>query len=122
MARRCRRWRCCKGVKERRTGIARINQGAMDPNMLNRTATGASLMMSAGQAHLELIARCLAGGIKDLFLITHALALKHSTKPLQIRLQNKFDRRPTRGSGSAGPTSRCRWRWARVRPSSNWPS
>jgi hypothetical protein len=79
-----------QGVKERRTGIARINQGAMDPNMLNRTATGASLMMSAGQAHLELIARCLAGGIKDLFLIVHALALKHSTKPLQIRLQNQF--------------------------------
>ncbi len=79
-----------QGAKERRTGIARINQGAMDPNMLNRTATGASLMMSAGQAHLELIARCLASGIKDLFLITHALALKHSTKPLQLRLQNKW--------------------------------
>jgi hypothetical protein len=79
-----------QGVKERRTGIARINQGATDPNVLNRTATGASLMMSAGQAHLELIARCLAGGVKDLFLITHALALKHSTKPLQIRLQNKW--------------------------------
>lgn len=79
-----------QGVKERRTGIARINQGAMDPNMLNRTATGASMMMSAGQAHLELIARCLAGGVKDLFLITHALALKHSTKPLQIKLKNNW--------------------------------
>ena len=79
-----------QGVKERRTGIARINQGAMDPNMLNRTATGAAMMQSAGQASLELIARCLAGGIKDLFLITHALALKHSTKPLQIRLKNQW--------------------------------
>lgn len=81
-----------EGVKENRTGVARVNQGAMDPNALNRTATGASLMMSAGQARLELIARCLAGGVKDLFLLTHAIALKHSTKPLQIKLQGGWTR------------------------------
>ena len=79
-----------QGVKERRTGIARINQGAMDPNTINRTASGVAMMQSAGQSQIELIARCLASGIKDLFLIVHALALKHSTKPLQIRLQNKW--------------------------------
>ena len=79
-----------QSVKENRTGVARVNQGALDPNSLNRTATGASLMMSAGQARLELIARCLAGGVRDLFLLVHAIALKHSTKPLQIRMNNKF--------------------------------
>lgn len=77
-------------VKENRTGVARVNQGSMDPNALNRTATGASLMMSAGQSRQELICRCLAGGVKDLFLLTHALALKHSTRPMQIRLHNKW--------------------------------
>ena len=77
-------------VKENRTGVARVNQGTLDPNSLNRTATGASLMMSAGQARLELIARCLAGGVRDLFLLVHAIAQKHSTKPLQLRLKNKW--------------------------------
>lgn len=79
-----------EAVKENRTGIARVNQGSLDPNALNRTATGASLMMSAGQSRLELIARCLAGGIRDLFLLTHAVLLKHSTKPLQIKLRNQW--------------------------------
>lgn len=77
-------------LKENRTGVARVNQGNLDPNSLNRTATGASLMMNAGQQRLELIARCLAGGVKDLFLLVHALAQKHSTKPLQIRLHNNW--------------------------------
>ena len=79
-----------ESLKENRTGVARVNQGALDPNALNRTATGASLMMSAGQARIELIARCLAGGVRDLFLLVHATALKHGTKPLQIKLNNKF--------------------------------
>jgi hypothetical protein len=79
-----------EAIKENRTGVARVNQGTLDPNALNRTATGASLMMSAGQARVELIARCLAGGIRDLFLLVHATALKHSTKPLQMRMNNKF--------------------------------
>lgn len=79
-----------KATTENRTGYARVNQGATDPNTLNRTATGASLMMSAGQARLELIARCLAGGFKDLFLLVHAIMQKHSTKPMQLRLKNKW--------------------------------
>jgi hypothetical protein len=77
-------------TKENRTGIGRINQGNSDPNMLNRTASGAAMMMSGGQARQELICRCLAAGIKDLFLLVHAVALKHSTKPLQIKLQNQW--------------------------------
>ena len=77
-------------LKETRTGVARVNQGNLDPNALNRTATGASLMMNAGQQRLELIARCLSGGVRDLFLLVHAIAQKHSTKPLQIKLKNKW--------------------------------
>ena len=79
-----------EALKENRTGVARVNQGSLDPNALNRTATGASLMVSAGQARLELIARCFAGGVRDLFLLVHAIAQKHSTKPLQIKLQNNW--------------------------------
>lgn len=75
-------------LKENRTGLARVNQGSLDPNSLNRTATGASMMLNAGQQRLELIARCLAGGVRDLFLLVHAIAQKHSTRPMQIKLQN----------------------------------
>lgn len=77
-------------VRENRTGVARVNQGALDPNALNRTATGAGMMMSAGQARIEFICRSLAEGVKQMFLIAHALILKHSTKPIQIKLKNDY--------------------------------
>lgn len=79
-----------KLASEGRTGVARINQGHLDPNALNRTATGVQLMQSAGSARLELIARTLAGGIEDLFLIAHALLCKHSTKRIQMRMRNQW--------------------------------
>ena len=76
--------------REQRTGIARINQGAADPNILQRTASGALLMQQAGQARLEAACRLLAEGVKDLFLICHATLQKHSTKPIQIKLKNNY--------------------------------
>lgn len=76
--------------RENRTGMARVNQGSLDPNALNRTATGAQMMMTAGQARLEAAARLLAEGVKDLFLICHAMLLKHSTKPIQLKLKNDW--------------------------------
>lgn len=78
------------GQREQRTGIARINAGASDPNILNRTASGAMLMQQAGQARLEATCRLLAEGVKDLFLICHAVLLKHSTKPIQLKLKNQW--------------------------------
>jgi len=78
--------------RENRTGVGRVSQGlsTLDPNALNRTATGATLMASAGQARLEAACRLLAEGVKDVFLISHAVLLKHSTKPIQLKLKGEW--------------------------------
>lgn len=73
-------------IKEQRTGVSR-NTAGLDPNTLNRTATGVQMVQSAANQRIELIARTLASGFRDLYVIVHALALKHSTKPLQIKLK-----------------------------------
>jgi hypothetical protein len=76
-------------VKEGRTGVTRYSAG-LDANTLNKTATGVQAIQSAANQRIEMIARTLAGGFKDLFLIVHALALKHSTKQLQIKLRGNW--------------------------------
>ncbi len=76
-------------LNDQRTGISRATI-ELDPNAINKTATAAMLQQSAASQRIELIARTLAGGFKDLFLIIHALACKHSTKPLQMKLHGKW--------------------------------
>lgn len=78
---------------ENRTGVHRVNQGTLDPSAINRaahTATGIGLMQSAGNARMELMARTLASGVEDMFLVAHHLLLKHSTKPIQVKLSNQW--------------------------------
>lgn len=76
-------------VNEQRTGVTRYSAG-LDANTLNKTATGIQQIQSAANQRIELIARTLAGGFRDLFLIVHELALQHSTKPLQLKLNGKW--------------------------------
>lgn len=78
-----------ESINERRTGVTRYSAG-LDANTLNKTATGVQAIQSAANQRIELIARTLASGFKDLFLIVHALALKHSTKPIQLKLKNEW--------------------------------
>ncbi len=76
-------------VKISRSGVSGAND-AIEANTLNKTATGVQAQQSSNNMRIELIARTLAGGFRDLFLIVHALALKHSTKALQIKLKGKW--------------------------------
>ncbi len=77
-------------VKENRTGVTRYNQG-IDANSLNKTAQGINQIMTAAQQRTELIARFLAEtGVKELFLIVHALSLKHGRKAELVRLRNQW--------------------------------
>ncbi len=76
-------------VKIARTGVSGAND-AIEANTLNKTATGVQAQQSSNNMRIELIARTLASGFRDLFLIVHALALKHSTKALQIKLKGKW--------------------------------
>lgn len=54
------------GEKEQRTGVTRYNQG-MDPDTLNKTATGIDLIMKKGMGKILLIARNLANAFGMLF-------------------------------------------------------
>jgi hypothetical protein len=76
-------------VKEQRTGVTRYSAG-LDADSLNKTATGITALQSAADQRIELLARTLANGFRDLFLITHAMASKHSTKPIQIKLKGQW--------------------------------
>ena len=76
-------------IKEGRTGVTRYSAG-LDANTLNKTATGLQAIQSAANQRIELIARTLAGGFRDLFLIIHALASKHSTKQVQLKLKGQW--------------------------------
>lgn len=79
-------------VEAQKTGRTGVTPSAtfLDANTLAKTATGVQAVSSAANQRLELIARTLASGFKDLFLIVHALASKHSTKALQIKLNGKW--------------------------------
>ena len=78
------------GVKEARTGLTRYNQGT-DADSLNKTARGISLIQSAGQQRLDLIARIFAEtGLKDLMRGIVYMLSKYSSKEMTIKLRNKW--------------------------------
>lgn len=75
---------------ETRTGVSRLFQG-IDPNSLNKTATGVNALMNAAQARIELIARNFAeNALKPMFKGLLYLLGKYQDKELTIRLKNNF--------------------------------
>lgn len=76
-------------IKEGRTGVTRYSAG-LDANTLNKTASGLQAIQAAANQRIELIARTLASGFRDMFLVIHTLASKHSTKPVQLKLKGKW--------------------------------
>jgi len=76
-------------VRESRTGITRYTSG-LDPNALNKTATGIMQLQAASMARVELKARRFAEAVKDLFIVTHALTLKHGRGPQMVELSNQW--------------------------------
>mgnify|MGYP001584493172 FL=1 len=77
-------------VKENRTGVTKYNQG-LDANSLNKTATGITKIMGAAQERQLLIDRVFAEtGVKNLFMIVHALTRLYQNKPEVMRLRNKW--------------------------------
>ena len=77
-------------VIERRTGLVRQAQG-MDPDVINKTATAARIMNSAGQRRLKMIARIFAEtGVKRAFELIYACVRKYQQQPKMIRLRNKW--------------------------------
>lgn len=75
---------------ELRSGVMRNTQG-LNPDTLHDTASGAMALMAAGQRRIRLVARIFAEtGIKDIFLILHALIRENATGPAKARLRGKW--------------------------------
>lgn len=76
--------------EEVRTGISRLFQG-IDPQSINKTATGVNALMNAANARVELMARNAAEFLfKPLFKGILYLLAKHQTEQLMVRLQNNY--------------------------------
>ena len=76
--------------EETRTGISRMFQG-IDPQAINKTATGVNAMINQANARVELMARNAAEfGFKPLFKGILYLLSKHQNQALMVRLNNNF--------------------------------
>lgn len=76
--------------EEVRTGISRMFQG-IDPQAINKTATGVNALLNQANARVELMARNAAEfGFKPLFRGIMYLMAKHQDKELYVRLTNNF--------------------------------
>lgn len=77
-------------IGQKRTGVNEQTQG-LDPNALNKTATGAQMLMSAAQQRIKFIARIFAEtGVKALFQLVHQLTLQHSRQAELVRLRGEW--------------------------------
>lgn len=72
-------------VQEVRTGVARHNQG-INPDDLNKTATGVSLLQQAAAQRVELFARIFAHGVEQLMRGIMGLVRRHQQQERIIRV------------------------------------
>jgi hypothetical protein len=70
-------------MSERRSGISRNAMG-MDPDSLNKTATGIKLMQSAGAIRKEQIARNMAIGIEQMFRKLYNVIVRNAKGPQEV--------------------------------------
>jgi len=76
-------------VRETRTGVTRVGTG-LDPNALNKTASGIAMLQGAQSQRIELVARHFAQAVTELCSVVHALTLKHSRKAAIVMLRNEW--------------------------------
>jgi len=78
-------------TQEVRTGVARHNQG-INPDDLNKTATGVSLLQQAAAQRVELFARIFAHGVEQLMRGVMRLVRKHQQQERIIRVTGDWMR------------------------------
>lgn len=80
----------CDLQREMRTGIGKDTMG-IDADALQDVTKGGQLAaMSAAAMKVELVARLLAEGVKEVFTKIHKLLMRHQDKPLTLRLTNRW--------------------------------
>lgn len=78
------------GDIESRTGLTRYNQG-LDPETLNKTASGMNMILGQSQLRVELVARIFAeNGLKRLYKLVHGMLRRHQNIPRIVKLRNQF--------------------------------
>lgn len=75
--------------REGRTGVTRNSQG-LDPDSLNKTATGIQLMQNAAGSRKELIARQMAFGVETLFRKILKTLVAHQDAPRSIQIGGQW--------------------------------
>ncbi len=76
--------------REYRTGVGESTMMPDADSLQNVTAAGQLAGMAAAGLKIELIARCLAEGLKDTFLKIRNLLVRHQDQAMQFRLRGKF--------------------------------
>ncbi|CAM2142665.1 Portal protein [Pararobbsia alpina] len=80
----------CDLQREMRTGIGKDTMGVDADSLQDVTKGGQLAAMSAASMKVELVARLLAEGVKDVFLKIHNLLRRHQDKPLTLKLTNRW--------------------------------
>lgn len=74
---------------EHKTGVYRSTMG-INADSLHDTAHGAMAMLNIGQRRVRFMARNMAEGLKDLFLLIHDTVRRHSSQARIVRLRGKW--------------------------------
>jgi hypothetical protein len=77
-------------MREMRTGIGKDTMGVDADALQDVTKGGQLAAMSAAALKVEMVARLLAEGIKDIFRKMHAELRRHQDKPLTVQLTGKW--------------------------------
>ena len=80
----------CDLQREMRTGIGKDTMGVDADALQDVTKGGQLAAMSAAAMKVELVARLLAEGVKDVFQKIHGLLRRHQDKPLTLKLTNRW--------------------------------
>lgn len=77
-----------KGERETRTGITRMNQG-LDADSMNKTATGAAMLIAKGEQQEEYIARNFAECVARMFGKMLRM-MKAEAEPLKVKVDGQY--------------------------------
>lgn len=77
-------------LREMRTGIGRDTMGVDADSLQDVTKGGQLAAMSAAAMKVELVARMLAEGVKDIFRKIHSELRRHQDKPMTVQLTGKW--------------------------------
>lgn len=80
----------CDLQREMRTGIGKDTMGVDADALQDVTKGGQLAAMSAAAMKVELVARLLAEGVKEVFTKIHKLLMRHQDKPMTLKLTNRW--------------------------------